>query len=285
MEYDPIKDRLGDLVGAAPWRRRLFYRLLDLLFLRAWYVHSTLRSIVEKRIEQSDRRPLQVLDAGAGFGQYTYWLLKNFPELEGTAIDVKTDYLETCRAFSEQVGLSDRVEWVEADLTDPDRYPLHQEDRFDIILSVDVMEHIYEDRAALKNMARVLRPGGYLLINTPSDEGGSGVTAEGQESFIGEHAREGYAVDELAEKIRGAGLESVRTIYAYGPYGSLAWRLLIQAPMKMLGVSWWFALLLPLYYLPVLPLGMLLNAIDLRRENGTGTGLTVIARKAPERER
>lgn len=282
MEYDPVKDKLGNLVGDVPWRRRLFYRLLDTFFLRAWYVHRTLRSILEEQVESSGGRCIRVLDAGSGFGQYTYWLLKNYPDVEVTAVDVKTDYLETCRAFFERIGLGDRVQWVEADLTDPSDYPFDRENRFDVILSVDVMEHIHEDRKALQNMAEVLRAGGYLVINTPSDEGGSGVTEEGQESFIGEHAREGYAVGELEEKMRGAGLESIETIYAYGPYGSLAWRMLIQAPMKLLGASWLFALLLPLYYVPVFPLGMLLNAIDLRRPNSTGTGLTAVAQKPVE---
>ncbi len=279
MEYDPIKDKLGNFVGVIPWRRRLFYRLLDAFFLRAWYVHRTVRQILEERLAPSGSRPIRVLDAGSGFGQYTYWLLENHPEIEVTAIDVKTDYLETCRSFFERIGLSDRVEWVEADLTEPTDYPFDSVDRFDVILSVDVMEHIREDREALRNMARVLRPGGYLVINTPSDEGGSGVTEDGQESFIGEHAREGYAVDDLEEKIRIAGLEPVETIYAYGPYGSLAWRILIQKPMKLLGTSWLLAPLLPLYYLPVFPVGMLLNAIDVRRKNSTGTGLTAVARK------
>ena len=282
MEYDPIKDRLGALVGTVPWRRRLFYRLLDTFFLRAWYVHRTLRSIIDERIASVDGRSIRVLDAGSGFGQYTYWLLNKYPEIEITAVDVKRDYLETCRAFFGRVGLDDRVEWVEADLTEARNYPFDQADQFDVILSVDVMEHIYEDRRALENMACVLRPGGSLLINTPSAAGGSGVTEEGQESFIGEHAREGYAVEDLEEKIRSAGLESVETIYAYGPYGSLAWRLLIQGPMKMLGTSWLLALVLPFYYLPVFPVGMLLNAIDVRRENSTGTGLTAVARKPTE---
>jgi SAM-dependent methyltransferase len=279
MEYDPIKDRLGALVGAVPWRRRLFYRVLDLFFLRAWYVHRSLGSILQNLLEQSDERPLRVLDAGTGFGQYTYFLLENFPEVEVTAVDLKTDYLDICRLFSERAGLGDRVEWVYADLTDAEAYPFNHQELFDVILSVDVMEHIEEDRAALQNMARVLRPGGYLLINTPSDEGGSGVTDGGQESFISEHAREGYGIEELERKMEDAGLEPVQTIYAYGPYGSLAWRLLIQGPMKLLSVSWAAIGLLPLYYLPVFPVGMLLNAIDLRRENRTGTGLTVVARR------
>ncbi len=43
MQYDPIKKRLGDAFNKSPWRRKLFYRLLDLLLLRTWHVKKALR--------------------------------------------------------------------------------------------------------------------------------------------------------------------------------------------------------------------------------------------------
>ncbi len=99
------------------------------------------------------------------------------------------------------------------------------------------------------------------------------------ESFIEEHVRDGYNRDELEQKLRDAGLEVVRSIYTYGPYGSAAWRLLIKRPIMMLGSSRTSYLLLPFYYLFALPIGTILNAIDVRQRNDTGTGLLVVARK------
>lgn len=271
MDYDPIKDRLGALFNRTRGGQRTFYRVLDLVFLRAWYVQRELTRILS-RVPAG--RKIDVLDAGTGFGQYAYFLVRTNPRVRVDAVDVKEDYLANARRFFAGTPYGNRVVFRAADLT-----TLDEQNSYDVILSVDVMEHIEEDEQVFQNFARALRPGGHVLINTPSDQGGSDVGADGGESFIGEHVRDGYNMKELEEKLERAGLEIDRSIYTYGPAGSLAWRMLIKYPIKMLGASRAALLLLPVYYLPVFPLGVLLNAIDVRGEHQRGTGLVVVARK------
>ena len=272
MDYDPVKDRLGSFFWKSPARTRAFYRALDTVFLRSWYVRRALRRIVAAAPAD---RPFRVLDAGTGFAQYAYWLVRSFPNVEVHAVDVKADYLERARAFLARTPHAARVTFAEADLTEP----MAEGAAYDLCLSVDVMEHIEDDRAVFRNFARVLRPGGHAIVNTPSDQGGSGVTAEGDESFIGEHVRDGYPVEELAEKLETAGLRVVSREYAYGPIGSVAWRLLVKWPIRALSASMWTAPLVGLYYLPALPVGVALNAADLARDNERGTGLVVVAQR------
>jgi len=219
-------------------------------------------------------RPLYVLDAGTGFGQYAYFMVRAFAHARVLAVDVKQTYLDNARRFFDHTPLADRVTLALDDLTQ-----LQAKGPFDVILSVDVMEHIEDDRGVFRHFARVLRPGGYLLVNTPSDLGGSDVQKAGDASFIEEHVRDGYNKAELEGKLRDAGLEPVRSLYTYGRYGSLAWRLLIKRPILMLGTSWAFLLVLPFYYLVALPAGLLLNKMDMQHDNEAGTGLLVIARK------
>lgn len=271
MQYDPIKDRLGYLFSKNPVLQRIFYTLLDLFFLRAWYVRREIHQII--RSMPSDR-VIEVLDAGTGFGQYAYHVASQYPNTHILAVDVKRDYLENARRFLDQTPEGKRVDVAYEDLTQ-----LEAEGPFDLILSVDVMEHIEDDRAVFRNFEKVLRPGGKVLINTPSDLGGSDVKEEGDTSFIEEHVRDGYNLGELKSKLLEAGLQPVRTLYTYGPYGSLAWRMLIKYPIQMIDKSRVTALLLPLYYLFAFPAGMLLNAIDVRQHNEKGTGLLVIAEK------
>lgn len=271
MHYDPVKDRLGAFFSRRPVLQKGFYRLLDLFFLRAWHVHRALRRILGAYPRD---QKIRVLDAGTGFGQYAYFIARTFPNAEILAVDVKEDYLENARRFFDRTPYADRVEFAIEDLTD-----LKAEGPFDFILSVDVMEHIEDDRGVFRHFARVLAPGGTVLINTPSDQGGSAVEEEGDESFISEHVRDGYNIDELQDKLREAGLEPVRAQYTYGPYGSRAWRWMIQRPMKWMGRSTAFAALLPFYYLPVAPVGFMLHALDVRHDNTTGTGVLVAARK------
>lgn len=272
MDYDPIKDRLGAVFTRSPRLNKAFYRLLDTVFLRAWYVQREVRALIEA---MPAGRPVRVLDAGTGFGQYAYFLLDAFPRTEVVAVDVKADYLATARRFFDRTPHAERITFRQLDLTEP----MDEADAFDLVLSVDVMEHIEDDRAVFENVRRVLRPGGYLVVNTPSDQGGSGVTEDHAESFIGEHVRDGYPPAELEEKLTTAGLEVVDWMYTYGRFGSAAWRLLIKWPIQLLNRSMALGVVLPFYYVPALPAGLVLNALDLRRRNPTGTGLLMIARK------
>jgi len=274
MQYDPIKDRIGDLVSRFPWLHRLFFGALNWLFLRAWYVRREVRRLLSNR--PSDR-PVRVLDAGTGFGQYAYFVARTFPNARVHAVDVKADYLDRARAFVQQTPYAPQVTWAIDDLTD-----LQAEGPFDLILSVDVMEHIADDRAVFEHFEHVLAPGGHVIINTPSDQGGSDVQGEGEESFIGEHVRDGYNLGDLEAKLRDAGLEPVKSLYTYGEYGSTAWRWLIKRPMQMLGATWASVAVLPLYYLAALPIGLFLNAKDVADHNETGTGLLVVAQKPAE---
>lgn len=271
MYYDPIKDRLGRLFGAHPLLRKAFYVLLHLVFLRAWYVRRTLKELIG---DVPASRRVDVLDAGTGFGQYAYYVAAQFPNAHVLAVDVKADYLVEARRFVETTPLRDRISFQECDLTE-----LDVDGTFDLIVSVDVMEHIEDDRRVFDNFARVLKKGGHVLVNTPSDQGGSDVGEAGEEGFIEEHVRPGYNLDELCDKLREAGLEPVRALYTYGVYGSRAWRLLVKWPMQMLSRNRLVFPLLPLYYVAALPIGSLLNALDVRARNESGTGLLVVARK------
>lgn len=271
MYYDPIKDRLGRIFSMHPVLRKIFYALLHVVFLRSWYVRREIRDILAPNAAGD----IDILDAGTGFGQYAYFVASAFPNARVLAVDIKTDYLDDARRFVESTPQRRQIEFAIEDLRvlDLDR-------SFDLILSVDVMEHIEEDRTVFRNFARVLKPGGHVIINTPSDLGGSDVELEGEEGFIEEHVRPGYNKDALASKLREAGLEPVRAIYTYGTFGSAAWRLLIKWPMQALEQSKAALALLPFYYVVALPAGALLNALDTREDNTSGTGLLVVARKA-----
>lgn len=271
MQYDPIKDRLGRFFSQHPTLQRLLYGILNVLFLRAWYVRREVRRLLNA---YGADRPLRVLDAGTGFGQYAYFVARTFPNADVHAVDVKQDYLDRAQSFIEKTPQRNRVTLAWDDLTD-----LQAEGPFDLILSVDVMEHIAADRSVFRHFERVLQPGGHVIINTPSDQGGSDVQADTDESFIGEHVRDGYNMQALEAKLRDAGLEPVRSLYTYGPYGSRAWRWLIKRPMQMLGTTWAALVILPLYYVAALPLGLYLNAKDMEHPNATGTGLLVVAQK------
>jgi len=268
MHYDPIKSSIGNIVRAVPLLRIAFYKMLGLIFLREWHVKRVLRQQLGERTQ-----PFDVYDAGSGFGQYSYYMATRFPKARINAIDVKSEQVADCNLFFQKRGLENCAFTVE-DLT-----LIDHENRFDFILSVDVMEHIHDDVTVFRNFFRALKPGGTLFVNTPSNLGGSDAHDEHDESFIGEHARNGYGADEIRDKLASVGFRVDSIRYTYGPWGARYWRLALKIPMTLLNLSKAFFLLLPFYYVIVLPLVLPMMYLDYTADNSTGTGLNVVARK------
>lgn len=269
MQYDPIKRSLGNVFNKSPFLRKLFYNLLDLLLLRAWHVHKELRTWM-----RSAPKNANILDAGAGYGQYSYWLWNKNKNYNILALDVKEEQVADCNQFFTAIGAGNRVRFETGDLT-----VYQKQDTYDLVLSVDVMEHILEDVTVFRNFHASLKNGGMVLISTPSDQGGSDVHGDDESSFIEEHVRDGYNIKEIEDKLRSAGFSRVEARYQYGTPGKISWRLSMKYPILALGASKLFFIILPFYYIIAYPLSYLLNWLDVSMKHPTGTGLIVKAWK------
>ncbi len=266
MRYEPIKDKLSLVIGNSVFLRRALYAFLGIIFLREWHVKRALRKIF--RVGGIDN----VLDAGSGFGQYSFYVAKNMGA-NVLGVDINSAEVEKCNVFAKNLGmtnLSFEVANLEA---------LDLAEKFDLIVSVDVMEHIKDDVRVFKNFNEVLRKGGRVLISTPSNFGGSDVHDEGEHSFIEEHFREGYSADDITTKLSEAGLKVKEIRYTYGSWAHKYWTLAIKWPVTMLNKTYAVFLILPFYYLLALPLSLLFMMIDYLGEPVRGSGLLVIAEK------
>ena len=269
MYYDPIKNVFAKIIKRFPLIRVIFYKVLDIMFLRSWYVRREL-----KRLRKTfGTKEISIYDAGSGFGQYTYFMVNHMKLCNIHSVDVKEDWIDDCKEYFEKAGITNVSFGVE-DLT-----KINYEDKFDLVVCIDVMEHIADDVTVFNNYYRALNDDGYLLINTPSTFGGSDVHEEEDESFIGEHARIGYSKEDLESKLHPIGFETFKSQYTYGFWGDKAWRLGIKYPIMMLSVTKIFFLLLPFYYLLTLPITFIMMFIDYSSNNEKGSGINFIAKK------
>ena len=140
MEYDPIKRSLGKVFNSTPVLRKLFYKLLDLLLLRTWHVKKEIREW-----SSGHSGPANILDAGMGFGQYSYFLSSFNENWKVKGVDVKEEQIADCNAFFQKIGRTN-ASFAFADLT-----AFGEPSTYDLILSVDVMEHILDDMAVFRN--------------------------------------------------------------------------------------------------------------------------------------
>ena len=267
MQYDPVKKSLGKVFNKSIRLRLFFYYLLDLLLLRSWYVRCELKKWIKNAPENSS-----VFDAGSGFGQYVWRLSKMSKNLRITGYDIKSEQIDDCKIFFKKMGLDKRVFFKQSDLT-----TINETELYDLILIIDVLEHIKEDELVLQNLYKSLKKDGSLIISTPSDLCGSDNQEHSvaQNGFIDEHVRNGYNRQEIEEKMYNAGFNTIESRYTYGKPGNLAWKLSMKYPIIMLNISKLFFIFLPFYYLLTYPLSYILNCIDLKMKHKEGTGMIV----------
>jgi SAM-dependent methyltransferase len=190
------------------------------------------------------------------------------------SVDVKEEQIRDCTDFFTRMKKKN-VSFEIADLT-----TFVKSNTYDLILSVDVMEHILEDVEVFRNFYNSLTKNGMVLISTPSDQGGSDVHDHAEEeSFIDEHVRDGYNIVEIQEKLRSAGFSKTDAYYAYGKPGQMGWKLSMKYPIMMLNASRFCFILLPFYYLLLFWVALICNFTDLWTKHKSGTGLIVKAWK------
>jgi len=104
----------------------------------------------------------RILDAGCGNGRYSRFLLRHAdPDAAITGFDLSPRMLERARKRLR----NDRVQHTTADLT---RLPF-SDGQFDAIVCGWVLEHLPDPRPGLRELARVLQPGGKLLLLSTED--------------------------------------------------------------------------------------------------------------------
>jgi SAM-dependent methyltransferase len=105
-----------------------------------------------------DRLPLPagavILDAGCGSGR-TMQELVDYGEVHGIELDPEAAQVARGRGHGEvRIGRLEELPWNDG--------------AFDLIACLDVIEHTPDDRATLRELRRVCRPGGWLLVTVPA---------------------------------------------------------------------------------------------------------------------
>lgn len=162
-----------------------------------WFVgrRAILESFLKEIVEKSkikNRKP-KILDVGCGTGA-NLEMLKQFGESEG--VDVSDDALEFCRKKGLKVhkGLAEKLPFAD--------------ESFDIVTALDVVEHLDDDVAGLKEMNRVLKKDGQTLIFVPAF-----MWLWGVQDDISNH-RIRYTKKQIVERLKLAGFEIERATYA-----------------------------------------------------------------------
>lgn|GEM_PF-3728190 len=156
------KPRFGDQRLALPnisAPERLLFKAMGIVD-PAHYLHS--RYFLRALSRWGDMRPRAILDAGCGRGDYSFYLAGRFRHAHVHGVDLDEARVDRNRRMAERLGL-ENVTFETADLVSA-RFSTP----FDLIISIDVLEHITQQEQALRNLAGHLTPQGRVFYHIPT---------------------------------------------------------------------------------------------------------------------
>ncbi|WP_055479414.1 class I SAM-dependent methyltransferase [Sphaerimonospora mesophila] len=166
----------------------------------------------------------RVLDLGAGGGRHAFEVLRRGADV--VAFDMDAAELEGVAAMFAAMDKEGEVpsgasgETVVGDALDmpfPDA-------SFDRVIAAEVLEHIPDDMTAMREIVRVLKPGGLAAVTVPSflPERICWALSEDYHTAPGGHIRI-YTLAELQAKLKSCGLEVGGHHYAHGLHAPYWW--------------------------------------------------------------
>jgi SAM-dependent methyltransferase len=156
-------------------------------------LESFIERIVDELSLPEGRRP-RILDVGCGTGA-NLDMLARFGDTAG--VDISEDALSFCR----ERGLTQVRRGAAESLP-------FEGDSFDLVTALDVVEHLDDDLAGLREMRRVLKPNGRALLFVPAF-----MWLWGVQDDVSHHRRR-YTLPNLRARVEASGLEVERASYA-----------------------------------------------------------------------
>jgi SAM-dependent methyltransferase len=167
----------------------------------------------------------RILEVGSSYGVFSFDLARRGATVVGFDIDLEP--ISFARGQLSKKNLNYPLHFFTAMA---EHMPL-KDNQFDKIVTVDVMEHVTDDEAAAREMFRVLKPGGSLVMHVPLDvrlhiSPIRLPRARAQKTDIGHmHERDGYIREDVEKLLTNAGFEIESVIITNRFFTAIAWEI------------------------------------------------------------
>jgi 2-polyprenyl-3-methyl-5-hydroxy-6-metoxy-1,4-benzoquinol methylase len=134
-------------------------------------VNNPWHQLVRNFIQEGDFiNGKNVLEIACGRGGFSCWLAQqNFRPSLLSAADFSKTAISMGKLFAQKNDL--KIDWVLCDIQNL----AHRSETFDVAISCETIEHVPEPKKAIAEIARVLKPGGKLILTCPNYLGSTGL--------------------------------------------------------------------------------------------------------------
>ncbi|NRA47258.1 MAG: glycosyltransferase [Oligoflexales bacterium] len=144
------------VIDREPFKPGLFQTLTALEKVSNHIYLPLLNKAMEQAINKNNN--LKILEVGSGIGSLTKELVKHG---DVVATDISDSYVSILKTkFSKYTGF-EAIQW------DASLKPNFMSEKFDMIVSFNVLEHIQDDNKTMKIWADMLKPNGALIVLVP----------------------------------------------------------------------------------------------------------------------
>ena len=220
LEFGASQMQTSERMNKNPFLSKLIYRIFGYTNVGNW-ARSLVVIKLFKELPLKDFK--QIMDLGAGLGEFSFMLSNALPDAKITALEIWSERAEILRKTVQQGNyknitiFSDKVEKIP------------QDNIFDFIFAIDVFEHIYENEMPFKACFDKIKPGGYLMVKIPNIKQitvfPESLFKEHQKWLDDEHVGQIYDLDGLAKRFTNEGFSIVHRSYSDGWFSRLGWEI------------------------------------------------------------
>jgi len=213
-----------------------------------------------------DKTYRKILDAGSGPGVFSFELNRRFPGANIMGIDVLPEAVSACKSIATTAGA------VNVDFRQESIELLQEKNLFDLIICIDILEHIENDTNALDRLYDATISGGTLLLHVPSLYRRYPVFKKSLNFDVPTHVRVGYERPQIESKVKKAGFTIVNSGLTFGFLETLANNISYMVTRARMQNKLLYSLIFPFLNLIAL-LGTCARPKDI------GAGIFIIAEK------
>lgn len=203
----------------------------------------------------------RILDAGCGIGSYTLLLGKMFVKAKVAGGDIDKYKLQSCKIIAKELNIKN-VGFEYLNITQTSDKTI-----YDLVVCIDVLEHIHDYGLVLENFSKLLKSRGYLYVHTPQPNQ-KRIFNSLREWHHEDHVHEGISKSELESKLKKLGFKIIVSKETFGFFGKLSWELNHLTLSKSFVLA---GIIFPFLYV--------LGTLDLLFKNKDGLGIAVLTQK------